>query len=159
MNNDQYKKSQSDKINNNDDTIMTVQPQKPKKRRPVYKIPPSKKRAVSHGKSLNFIHKYYDENFILEEDNEDNVSDDGNKKQKKNLKSIFRDVTNMKRLTHQWQQINENNPVEHENIVINSEDQKKKEDLNENIDNSQNANTNLEESSNAMRLSHIGFSL
>ena len=160
MNNDQYKKSQSDKLNNNDNTIMTVQPQKPKKRRPVYKIPPSKKRAVSHGKSLNFIHKYYDENFILEEDNEDNVSDDGNKKQKKNLKSIFKNVTNMKRLTHQWQQLNENNQVEQsENIVINNEEPKKKDNLNENIDNSQNANTNIEENSNAMRLSHIGFSL
>jgi hypothetical protein len=160
MNNDQYKKSQNDKMNDNDNTIMIVQPQKPKKRRPVYKIPPSKKRAVSHGKSLNFIHKYYDENFILEEDNEDNVSDDGNKKQKKNLKSIFKGVTNMKRLTHQWQQLNENHPVEQsENIIINSEEQKKTEGLNENIDNSQNANTNLEESSNPMRLSHIGFSL
>ena len=160
MNNDQYKKSQSDKMNDNDNTIMIVQPQKPKKRRPVYKIPPSKKRAVSHGKSLNFIHKYYDENFILEEDNEDNVSDDGNKKQKKNLKSIFKGVTNMKRLTHQWQQLNENHPVEQsENIIINSEEQKKTEGLNENIDNSQNTNTNIEESSNAMRLIHIGFSL
>jgi len=160
MSNDQYKKSQSDKINDNDNTIMTVQPQKPKKRRPVYKIPPSKKRAVSHGKSLNFIHKYYDENFILEEDNEDNVSDDGNKKQKKNLKSIFRGVTNMKRLTHQWQQLNENNQVEQsENIVINNEESTKTDNLDGNIVNSQNTNTNIEESSNAMRLSHIGFSL
>ena len=92
--------------------------------------------------------------------NEDNVSDDGNKKQKKNLKSIFKNVTNMKRLTHQWQQLNENNQVEQsENIVINNEEPKKKDNLNENIDNSQNANTNIEENSNAMRLSHIGFSL
>ena len=158
--NDQYKKSQSDKINDN--TIMTVEPQKVKKRRPVYKIPPSKKRAVSHGKSLNFIHKYYDENFILEEDNEDNVSDDENKK-KKNLKSIFRGVTNMKRLTHQWQQLKEQNDgynvEQNENILINSEEPKKTENLNENVDNSQNTNTNLEENNNAMRLSHIGFSL
>ena len=66
----------------------------------------------------------------------------------------------MKRLTHQWQQLNENNQVEQsENIVINNEEPKKKDNLNENIDNSQNANTNIEESSNAMRLSHIGFSL
>ena len=160
MNNDQYKKSQSDKISGNDNTIMTVQPQKPKNRRPVYKIPPSKKRAVSHGKSLNFIHKYYDENFILEEDNEDNVSDDGNKKQKKNLKSIFRGVTNMKRLTHQWRQLNENNHVEQsENIIINNEEPKKTDNLDGNIDNSQNTNTNIEENNSAMRLSHIGFSL
>ena len=51
--------------------------EKKKSRRPVYKIPPSKKRSISEGKSLNFIHKYYDENFILEEEseNEDNGSD------------------------------------------------------------------------------------
>ena len=45
-----------------------------KHRRPVFKIPPFKKVSLSQGKSLNFIHKYYDENFILEEedDEEDN---------------------------------------------------------------------------------------
>ena len=44
---------------------------KVKRRRPVFKIPPCKKMSVSQGKSLNFIHKYYDENFILEEDDEE----------------------------------------------------------------------------------------
>ena len=38
--------------------------------RPVYQIPPSKKRSISQGKPLNFIHKYYDENYILEDDEE-----------------------------------------------------------------------------------------
>lgn len=42
-----------------------------KRKRPMFKIPPCKKVAVSQGKSLNFIHKYYDENFILEEDDEE----------------------------------------------------------------------------------------
>ena len=42
-----------------------------KHKRPVFKIPPCKKASLSQGKSLNFIHKYYDENFILEEENEE----------------------------------------------------------------------------------------
>jgi hypothetical protein len=48
---------------------------KVKRRRPVFKIPPCKKISVSQGKSLNFIHKYYDENFILEEDDEEENKD------------------------------------------------------------------------------------
>ena len=51
-----------------------------KHKRPVFKIPPSKKVSLSQGKNLNFIHKYYDENFILEEDNEE---------ESKALKDIF----------------------------------------------------------------------
>ena len=46
--------------------------------RPVFKIPPFKKASLSQGKSLNFIHKYYDENFILEED--DDEEDNNNNK-------------------------------------------------------------------------------
>ena len=42
-----------------------------KHKRPVFKIPPCKKLSLSQGKNLNFIHKYYDENFILEEENEE----------------------------------------------------------------------------------------
>ena len=65
--------------------------------RPVYKIPPSKKRSISQGKSLSFIHKYYDENFILEEDSEDNNSSDSENKINKNIvknvsKKIFKEV-------------------------------------------------------------------
>ena len=33
-----------------DNDIQIIEPQKPKKKRPVYKIPPSKKRAISQGK-------------------------------------------------------------------------------------------------------------
>ena len=43
------------------------------RKRPVYTLPPSRKRALSQGKSLNIIHKYYDENFILEDDEEEEV--------------------------------------------------------------------------------------
>ena len=43
------------------------------RKRPVYTLPPSKKRALSQGKSLNIIHKYYDENFILEDDEEEDI--------------------------------------------------------------------------------------
>ena len=39
--------------------------------RPVYAVPPSKKRSVSQGKPFNLINKYYDENYILEDDEEE----------------------------------------------------------------------------------------
>ena len=109
INNITYKKTKSgtitDNNNNINNDILTVEPQKPKKRRPVYKIPPSKKRAVSQGRSLAFIHKYYDENFIMEEDNE-NGSDNENKK-KNRLKNIFREVTNIRKLLPKWQEMKE----------------------------------------------------
>ena len=57
--------------------------------RPVYKIPPSKKRSISQGKSLSFIHKYYDENFILEEDSEDSADNSSEMEIKKLNKEII----------------------------------------------------------------------
>ena len=68
MNNFIIKKSQSDQVNYNND-LQVIDKPLTKKRRPVYKIQPSKKRAISQRRSLIFIHKYYDENFILEEEN------------------------------------------------------------------------------------------
>ena len=157
-NNILFKKTKSDVITDNN--IQTVEPQKPQKRRPVYKIPPSKKRAVSQGKSLIFIHKYYDENFILEEDNEDNASDNENKKKQKNkVKNIFRGVTNTKKLIQQWQKEAENKNNSNTNINdINNNNLKIDEELNNlNLD-KQNEN-NIENTDNVMRLSHIRFSL
>ena len=62
------------------------------RKRPVYAVPPSKKRSVSQGKPFILIHKYYDENYILEDDEEEasknedisnriskNISDDDEK--------------------------------------------------------------------------------
>ena len=158
-----YKKTKSGTVGQND--ILTVEPQKPKPkpRRPVYKIPPSKKRAVSQGRSLAFIHKYYDENFILEEDNEDNASDNENKKNPKNkLKNIFREVTNARKLLPKWQAMNNNNIEQNEVQNIDNEEQIKSNE-NENADNidliAQNINPNLEQNVNTMRLSNIRFSL
>ena len=151
-----YKKTNAGAIGQND--ILTVEPQKVQKKRPVYKIPPSKKRAVSQGRSLAFIHKYYDENFILEEDNEDNASDSENKKKQTNkLKNIFREVTNIKRLIPKPNEMNENkNQSENENE--NNEEKNNLEDfINNNNDNSQ--NVNIEQNLQNMRLSHIRFSL
>ena len=132
-----------------ENTIKVIEPQKPKKRRPVFKIPPSKKRAISQGKALTFIHKYYDENFILEEDNEDIGSDNENKKNK--LKSIFKKVTNIRKIIPQSKEYKE----EIENININKE----KEDNNNNLNNEGNENIDIEKSIKNMRLSHIRFSL
>ena len=44
---------------------------KVQRNRPVYAVPPSKKRSMSQGKPFNLIHKYYDENYILEDDEEE----------------------------------------------------------------------------------------
>ena len=43
---------------------------KVERNRPLYAVPPSKKRAISQGKPFTLINKYYDENYILEEDEE-----------------------------------------------------------------------------------------
>ena len=166
------KKPKSGAIGQND--ILTLEPQKPKPRRPVYKIPPSKKRAVSQGRSLAFIHKYYDENFILEEDNEDNASDNENKKNPKNkLKNIFREVTNARKLLPKWQAMNNKNnnlsnsnreSNENENIdneePINSNENENEINKDNNVDLiAQHINPNLEQNVSAMRLSNIRLSI
>ena len=132
-----------------ENTIKVIELQKPKKRRPVFKIPPSKKRAISQGKALTFIHKYYDENFILEEDNEDIGSDNENKKNK--LKSIFKKVTNIRKIIPQPKEYKE----EMENINIDKEN----ENNNNNLNNEGNENIDIKKSLKNMRLSHIRFSL
>ena len=133
-----------------ENTIKVIEPQKPKKRRPVFKIPPSKKRAISQGKALTFIHKYYDENFILEEDNEDIGSDNENKKNK--LKSIFKKVTNIRKIIPQPKEYKE----EMENINIDKENE---DNNNNNLNNEGNENIDIKKSLKNMRLSHIRFSL
>ena len=67
-------------------------PEKKKYKRPVYKIPPSRKRSISEGKSLAFIHKYYDENFILEEESENDDNGSDNEITKYNKNKIFQEV-------------------------------------------------------------------
>ena len=170
--NNQYKNVDK---NLNETEILTLEQQNPKKRRPVYKIPPSKKRSISHGRSLAFIHKYYDENFILEEDNEDNPSDNEKKKKlNKKLKTIFREVTNISRLIPQWQKMKDenvnhsnndnkdNNSIEqNENLNINIEETKNvenkfEEDKKNNIESPKNTKTS--QNNNCMRMSRIRFS-
>ena len=40
------------------------------RKRPVFAVPPHKKRSVSQGKPFTLLYKYYDENYILEDDEE-----------------------------------------------------------------------------------------
>ena len=68
--------------NNNFGSKKRIVHNKVKRRRPVFKIPPCKKASVSQGKSLTFIHKYYDENFILEEDDEEDKLNKSEKKKR-----------------------------------------------------------------------------
>ena len=149
--NDIFKKANSGQITQPD--IQVVVPQKPKRRRPVFKIPPSKKRSISQGRSLNFIHKYYDENFILEEDNEDNASDSENKKTKKTFKNAVKEVMNIRRLLpNQHKEEEKENTIDKQNsdnILLNNEEIHKNENNEEKNDND----------NNVIRLSHIGFSL
>ena len=64
-------------FNNNDCSVEEIQEIKPvtqhniQRKRPVFTLPASKKRSVSQGKPFNLIQKYYDENFILEDDAEE----------------------------------------------------------------------------------------
>ena len=71
--------SENSKYNNTDNNINNIETIKPviqhkiERNRPVYSLPPSQKRSVSQGKPFNLINKYYDENFILEDDDEENI--------------------------------------------------------------------------------------
>ena len=64
-------------FNNNDCSVEEIQEIKLvtqhniQRKRPVFTLPASKKRSVSQGKPFNLIQKYYDENFILEDDAEE----------------------------------------------------------------------------------------
>ncbi len=63
----------TDDNNNNVEKIKPVIQHKIERKRPVYSLPPSQKRSVSQGKPFTLINKYYDENFILEDDDEENI--------------------------------------------------------------------------------------
>ena len=64
-------------------------------RRPTFLSPPFKKRAYSHGRPFNVIQKYYDDNFIMEEENEEDGNNDDYKEGKiKNNKNIKNNDTN-----------------------------------------------------------------
>ena len=60
-------------------------------RTPDYVIPSFVKRAISHEKPINLVKKYYDHNFIMEEDNEDETIFDDKKEIK--YKSISKEQT------------------------------------------------------------------
>jgi hypothetical protein len=157
MNNLIIKKTRSSQINDNSG-LQIVEQQAPKKRRPVYKIPPSKKRAISQGRSLIFIHKYYDENFILEEDNEDNASDSENKKvvQTKKLGKIFREVTNIKKLFPQRVMLKRVNKDDNNNLFDQNENQNSNNIRNTDITNS---DLSIEPNYPKMKLSCMSLSL
>ena len=172
--NNLFKKSNSHQLEQPEVQVLEVQ--KPKKRRPVFKIPPSKKRSISQGRSLAFIHKYYDENFILEEDNEDNASDSENKKTNKKFKNVAQEVINIKKLIPNQEnkeeeiddKINNNNSnisnnSNKEELINNNMDSNINININienqQNIENENNENNEIDNNNNLMRLSHMGFSL
>ena len=73
-------KDDKEKINDNkqnlDENIINIKPviqHSIERKRPVFTLPKDKKRPLSEKKSFKIIHKYYDENFILEDDDEENT--------------------------------------------------------------------------------------
>ena len=73
-------KEDKEKINDNkqnlDENIINIKPviqHSIERKRPVFTLPKDKKRPLSEKKSFKIIHKYYDENFILEDDDEENT--------------------------------------------------------------------------------------
>ena len=91
IDNDLNKKELNNEQSEKKTEIKTIKTINKKNKRPLYKIPPSKKDYASQGNALTFIFKYYDENFIMEEENEDNEdseSESGSKSQRiKNSKT------------------------------------------------------------------------
>ena len=57
----------------NEVNIRPVSQHNIERQRPVYALPSSQNGPVDENKSLNIINKYYDENFILEDDDEENT--------------------------------------------------------------------------------------
>ena len=109
--------------------------------RPVFKIPPFKKASLSQGKSLNFIHKYYDENFILEEDddgeennNNKDLPNTERKMDEKNKSNNFENNNNNKKIINSNIEYNEikKEPINKKIIIdicnkdINNNEEKKK---------------------------------
>ena len=70
------KKKINDNKQNLDENIINIKPviqHSIERKRPVFTLPKDKKRPLSEKKSFKIIHKYYDENFILEDDDEENT--------------------------------------------------------------------------------------
>ena len=150
------KKKQHKKIPNNKKSAH----KKIKHKRPVFKIPPCKKVSLSQGKSLNFIHKYYDENFILEEEDEeenkalkdlllthkqtevtndfnnDNGNDENNNINEKEKETEFKEEKIDKVITDN-NNIITNNEIKEKNI-------KEEKEKNESINNNENKKINEE---------------
>ena len=140
---------------------------KVKRKRPVFKIPPCKKAVIKRGKSLSFIFKYYDENYILEDDNEeekvirDKITESEKKERKENIcrteNNYFSDNEG-KRFKKRLDFTPENNKI---NIHINNmkSERKGKEfevgmklmkeiDININVNNNKNIDQNFSENIN-----------
>ena len=84
---------------------------------PNYIIPPFKKRALSHESPFNLIKKYYDNNFIMEEDNEEETFiDDKYEKKHKKIKEEKRVLANNEELNENISIKNENLSLENQNI-------------------------------------------
>ena len=60
----------NDFVNEKNEEIKSVIQHKIERKRPVVALPSLQKRSLSQGKPFNLINKYYDENFILEDDEE-----------------------------------------------------------------------------------------
>ena len=107
----------------------------------MFTLPPDKKRSISQGKPFHLIHKYYDENFILEDDEEEGF------KQYifNNENSRDESVNNSKNYIN----ININNNNEDNNKDIdNKENNDKGGNLDDNINNKEFDNINKKKSDN-----------
>ena len=81
---------------------------------PTFLPPPFKKRAYSHGIPFNMIQKYYDNNFIMEEENEEEGNNDDYKEGK--IKNFKKEV-NSKNISNNEDLNNELNDYEEHKIV------------------------------------------
>ena len=123
--------SSQDKIpdlNNEDDNQEKIQEIKPviqhniERKRPVFTLPPDKNSSISQEKPFHLVQKYYDENFILEDDEEEGFK-----------QYIFNNENSRdESINNSKNDININN----NNIKINNEEENEKEgNLNDNINN------------------------
>ena len=112
------------------------------RKRPVFTLPPDKKRSTSQGKPFHLINKYYDENFILEDDEEEgfkkyifnnedsrSVSVDNNKENDNNIdNNINKNLAVNFEHNNDDEDLNLNNDNENEGVIKDINNENIKED-------------------------------
>ena len=138
-------------LNNADMVTEEIQEIKPviqhniERKRPVFTLPPDKKRSISQGRPFHLINKYYDESFILEDDEEERFknyiynNDDSRSDAKSNNTLNSRDKIDIRSNSNKkFDNISEENKNEEKKEKDNKEEKDEIDNINNEINNDDN---------------------